>query len=224
MHVSPKTPAGISTLTEPSTSRSLSTTLPTGLKIIVRSVFGLAFYNSSGKITIQPASLFLNMTAKGSNFTGIIFSIDSGRISIGPSPIVSVPRVFTVVSGQAFLAYYGRLTIQAQMTEAGLTPVPNNLYQLYLTGPSRLVSPTSQNNSWALFTRLFGFLYNTARIGLFFVVGISSGDLNEDGRVDISDMAMISSSFGADTIQASLSAPSASNTGYSNTYYVDVNE
>ena len=85
MHVSPKNPASISTLTEPSTSRSLSTTLSTGLKIIVRSVFGLAFYDSSGKITIQPASLFLNMTAKGSNFTGIIFSIDSGRISIGIS-------------------------------------------------------------------------------------------------------------------------------------------
>ncbi len=213
----------LSTAPKPSTNLGLSTTPPTGLVVIIRSVFGLAFYNSSGKITIQPASLFLNMTVKGSNSTGIIFSVNSGRISIGPSPIVSVPRVFTVISGQAFLAYYGRLTIQAQMTEAGLPPVPNNLYQLYLTGPSRLVSPTPQNNSWGLFTRLFGFLFNSqTRIGLFFVVGISLADLNEDGRVDISDLAIVAASFGADTMQASMAAPSTTNTGYSSAFYADL--
>ena len=192
-----------------------------GLSVVLRSIFGIAFYNSSGRITIQPATLLLNMTVQGSNSTGISFSVDSGRITIGPSPVVTVQRAFLVVSGQAFLSYYGRLTIQAQMTESGLRPVPSSIYQLFLTGPTRFVFT---NSTWTFFTRLFGFLYNSqTRIGLFFVAGISPGDVDESGTVDVRDLSTAASCFGTDTAQSSATAPTASTDGYPNAYYADMN-
>ena len=161
------------------------------------------------------------MTVQGSNSTGINFSIDSGRITIGPSPIVTVQRVFVVMSGQAFLSSHGRLTIQAQMTESGLPPVPSSIYQLYLTGPSRFVFT---NSTWTLYTRLFGFLFNSqTRIGLFFVAGISPGDVDESGTVDVRDLSTAASCFGTDTVQSSTTASSTSSDGYSSAYYADMN-
>jgi len=202
---------------------------PPPLSVILRSVFGIAFYNSSGKIIIQPASLFLNMTVKGTNSTGTIFNISAGQITIGPSSTLAVQRNFTVTSGQAFQSNSGRLTITAVMAEIYSCQmqqppclVPSPIYQLFLTGPSRLVSSPT-NDSLAFFTRLFGFLYNSqTRIGLSFVVGIAPGDLDEDGRVDISDLAIVASSFGADTTRTSMTAPNTSSMGYSNAYYADV--
>ena len=203
-------------------SKTVNVAKPTpGLSLILRSIFGIAFYNSSGKVTIQPATLLLNMTVQGSNSTGINFSIDSGRITIGPSPIVTVQRVFVVMSGQAFLSSHGRLTIQAQMTESGLPPVPSSIYQLYLTGPSRFVFT---NSTWTLYTRLFGFLFNSqTRIGLFFVAGISPGDVDESGTVDVRDLSTAASCFGTDTVQSSTTASSTSSDGYSSAYYADMN-
>jgi PKD repeat protein len=194
---------------------------PPALNIIVRSVFGIAFYNSSAAITIQPASLFLNMTVKGSNSTGMIFAIISGQVTIGPSPILTAQRIFDVTSGQAFLSNQGRLTIKAQAAETGLPPVPSNLYTLYLTGPSRLVSAS---NGLTLFTRLFGFLYNSqTKIGLFFVVGISPGDIDEDGKVDVSDLSIVGSYFGTENAQVAMTMPCESASGYPNNFYADLN-
>ncbi len=200
---------------------------PPGSSVIVRSVFGIAFYNSSGQIVIQPASLFLNTTVKGTNSTGTLFNINAGQITIGPSSTSTVQRNFTATSGQAFESNNGRLTITAVMTEVYSCQqqqppcmVPNTIYQLYLTGPSRLVST---NSSFALFTRLFGFLYNSqTRIGLFFVVGISPGDVNEDGQANIGDLSLVGSCFGTDTTQSSTTASTTTNTGYSNAFYADL--
>ena len=94
------------------------------------------------------------------------------------------------------------------------------IYELYLTGPSRLVTA---NSSFAFFTRLFGFLYNSqTRIGLFFVVGISPGDVDEDGQVNITDLSLVASSFGTDTSQPSMTAPTTTSTGYANAFYADL--
>ncbi len=205
---------------------------PPGLSVVVRSVFGIAFYNSSGQIVIQPASLFLNMTLKGTNSTGTIFGISSGQITIGPSPTLTVQRNFTTTSGQAFQSNIGRLTITAQMTEVYSCQqqqppclIPNVLYQLYLTGPSRLVSA---NNGFAIFTRLFGFLYNSqTRIGLFFVVGIAPGDVDEDGRVDLTDLVIVASSFGRNNVDvyasANYSTAAMSPSSVPTSYLADVN-
>ena len=214
------------------TSAAISNTPPTGQTVIVRSAFGIAFYNSTSGITIQPAFLFMNMTVTGSNSTGTSFSIDSGPspisrpvsyITIGPSPVVTVRRLFTVTSGQAFLTSYGHLTIQATMLEVvACQPgcmVPNQIFNLYLTGPARIAS-----DQWVVFTRLFGFLFSsqTSRIGLFFVVGVSPGDVNEIGTVDIRDLTTVASAFGADTVQMSTAAPSTSPSGYSTAFYADL--
>ena len=201
---------------------------PPPSNIIVRSVFGIAFYNNSGEIIIEPASLFLNMTVKDTNSTGTLFSLNSGQITIGPSKTLAVQRNFTATSGQAFQSNTGRLTVTAVMIEIFSCQqyqppcmIPSPVYQLYLTGPSRLVSA---NNSFVFFTRLFGFLYNSqVRIGLFFVVGFAPGDVDEDGKVDIGDMAIVASCFGANTVQSSMNAPSSSSTGYSRAFYADVN-
>ncbi len=202
--------------------------------VILQSVFGIAFYNSSGKITIQPASLFLNLTFQGANSTGTKWSINAGSvqnrptIKIGPSQTLPVPRNFTATSGEAFQFNTGRLVITAVVAEVYSCQqqqppctVRNMLYQLYLTGPSRLVAA---NSSLMLFTRLFGFLYNSqTRIGLFFVAGISPGDVDESGTVDVRDLSIAASSFGADTVQSSTTAPSTSSDGYSGAYYADMN-
>jgi len=201
---------------------------------MLQSVFGIAFYNSSGKITIQPASLFLNLTFQGANSTGTKWSINAGSvqnrptIKIGPSQTLPVPRNFTATSGEAFQFNTGRLVIIAVVAEVYSCQqqqppctVPNMLYQLYLTGPSRLVAA---NNSLMLFTRLFGFLYNSqTRIGLFFVAGISPGDVDESGTVDVRDLSTAASCFGTNTVQSSATAPSTGTDGYSIAYYADMN-
>lgn len=213
-------------------SKTILVAPPTGQKnIILRSVFGIAFYNSSGQIKILPASLFLNMTIQGTNSTGTILNIVSGEITIGPSSIIGAQRNFTFTSGQAFQSNSGRLTITAQMIEVYSCQqqqppctTPNVQYHLYLTGPSRLVVLSSTNNEIVFFIRLFGFLYNSqSKIGLFFIVGRSLGDVNEDGIVNVSDLAMIGSSFGKDNAQTVMSQPCASVAGYPTVYYADLN-
>src|SRR5713101_6917046 len=183
---------------------------PPPRNLIIQSIFGVAFYNtSSGKITIQPATLFVNATFQGTNSTGTKWSINAGSINnrpmitIGPSPTLAVQRNFTATSGDVFRFNTGRLVITAVVIEVFSCQqrqppcsVPNVLYQVYLTGPSRLVAA---NNSFTVFTRLFGFLYNSqTRIGLFFVVGVAPGDVDEDGSVDITDLAIVGAAFGRD--------------------------
>jgi len=211
------------------TSKTIAVTPPTtGQNMILRSTFGIAYYNNSGQLTVQPASLFVNMTVKGSNSTGTIFNINSGQIIIGPSPTLAVERNFTATSGQAFQSSNGRLTVTAQMIEVYPCQqqqppcmVPNVIYQLYLTGPSRTVSTSS---NFAFFTRLFGFLYNSqTKIGLFFVAGIAPGDLDEDRRVNVSDLVVVAHNIGQDTLRSSMKEASVSPSGYSSEYYADVN-
>jgi PKD repeat protein len=203
--------------------------------LVLQSVFGIAFYNSSGKITIQPASVFLNWTFLETNSSGNKWGTNAGNImdrpmiTIGPSSSLPVQRNFTATSGEAFRFNTGRLVITAVVVEVyscqlrqPACTVPNTIYQVYLTGPSRVVS--SANNNLVAFTRLFGFLYNSqTRIGLFFVAGVSPGDVDESGTVDVRDLSTAASCFGTDTVQSSTTAPSTSSDGYSSAYYADMN-
>ena len=200
-----------------------------GQNIILRSLFGIAYYNTTnGQITIQPATLFLNMTVIGTNSTGREFNINSGKITIGPSPTLAPVRNFTSTSGQAFQSNTGRLTVTAQMIEViscqqyqPPCTVPNAIYKLFLTGPSRFVC---LNFNCEFFTRLFGFLYNSqTKIGLFFIVGQAPGDVDEDGRVNISDLTVVGSNFGRNNLQTVMSQPCDS-PNYPASYYVITDE
>ena len=188
-------------------------------------MFGVAFYNNTGQITIQPASLFLNMTVQSTNQTGILFSINSGRITIGPSPIVTIQRVFDVFTGVAFFSFYGHLTIQATAVEnptCSGCAVPSQLFQLFLAGPARFQPPNALNTGFVWFARLFGFLYNSqTKIGLFFTIGSPIWDLNVDGRVDISDLSLVASNFGKNNLQTLMYEAPGSTTNYSTSYYAD---
>ena len=179
--------------------------ISSGQTIVLRSFFGIAIYNVNGKFVIVPAWLVLNMTVRFTNSTGIGFSVDSGRVTVGyptlcPSQYCG-QRIFDVTGGQAFLttngpAYYGLLTIQAKAVEE----VTNAGFYLFLKGPARLVSPiVSQTNAgFFLYARLYGALYNsTEKIGLLFLVGsgVCWGDANMDGSVSIVDMVSIGGSF-----------------------------
>ncbi len=199
----------VASLPKASTVPSSSTVsiIPTGQTIALRSFFGVAFYNNSGIFVIVPASLVLNMTVRFSNVTGIGFSVDSGRVTLGLPTLCPAfwcgQRIFDVTSGQAFLttngpAYYGRLTIEAKAVEQGTQAG----FYLVLAGPARLVSPivSATYTGFFLFARLFGSLYNsTTKIGLLFLVGsgVAPGDANMDGQVNIFDLVSIGGAFGS---------------------------
>jgi hypothetical protein len=216
-----------STIPKASDAPTLATiTPPIGLIVILRSLFGVAFYNNTGLITVQPASLFLNMTVQSVNQTGILFSITSGRVTIGPSPIVSIQRVFDILTGSAFFSYYdSRLTIQATSVENSCLgcAVPGQ-FQLFLVGPARFQPPNATNLGFSWYARLFGFLYNSqTKIGLLFVIGCPIWDLNADGRIDIIDLSTVGANFGKDNIKSVMSESPDSTTGYSAAYYADLN-
>lgn len=189
-------------ITQPSSSGPV-TGPPTGIHITVKSIRGAAFLNFSGTFTVFPATLFLNMTVQSSNSTGILLSVDSGNVTEGipglacPSPTCDY-RVWKVASGSAFFSNLGRLTIDAVTIETS-SPVPGNVWTLFLTGPARLVSTvTVTQTSYELFALLFGRIYNsTTSIVLLYLVGIGvkAGDVDMDGRVDISDLATVAISY-----------------------------
>src|SRR5215472_4937925 len=71
-------------MTAPVTGGSgIVVTPPTGQHVVIKSILGAAYFNFSGSITVWPATLFLNMTVRSTNSTGIIFSIDYGNATEG---------------------------------------------------------------------------------------------------------------------------------------------
>ncbi len=57
---------------------------------------------------------------------------------------------------------------------------------------------------------------------MFFGVGISPGDVDEDGWVDISDLALVASNMGHNAVQSSITEASVSPSGYSAAYYAEM--
>ena len=142
------------------------------------------------------------MTVLSSNSTGVSLSVDSGNVTEGfpglacPAPTCTY-RVWKVDSGSAFFYNIGILTISATTTE---TVPAGTVWFLSLKGPARMVALTSASQTtYELFALLFGRIYNsTASIGLLFLVGITAklGDVDMDGRIDITDLVSVAVSFG----------------------------
>ena len=173
---------------------------PTGIHIIVKSIHGAGYFNFSGSIAVFPATLFLNMTDKSSNSTGILFSVDSGNATEGIRGLACISpvcdyRVWKIYFGTAFLSYAGKLTIDA----GAVLTTTGTLWHLSLAGPSRLVqSSGTEQISYELFALLYGHISDSSTsIGLLYLVGVGAklGDIDMDGRIDIVDAATVASSY-----------------------------